>query len=33
LSLCSDKGTPYVFEDIDTYNFKEFHKISKKIID
>lgn len=32
LSLCSDKGTPYVFEDINTYNFKEFHNISKKII-
>ena len=33
LSLCSDKGTPYVFEDIDTYNSKEFYNISKKIID
>ena len=32
LSLCSDKGTPYVFEDIDTYNVKEFQNISKKIV-
>ena len=32
LSLCSDKGTPYVFEDVDTYNAKEFQNISKKII-
>ena len=32
LSLCSDKGTPYVFEDINTYNAKEFYNISKKIV-
>ena len=32
LSLCSDKGTPYVFEDIGTYNVKEFQNISKKIV-
>jgi len=32
LSLCSDRGTPYVFEDINTYNSKEFHNISKKIV-
>tara|TARA_Y100000389_G_scaffold204820_1_gene259906 strand:- start:16925 stop:18013 length:1089 start_codon:yes stop_codon:yes gene_type:complete len=33
LSSCSDSGTPYVLEDLDTYNSKEFYNISKKIID
>lgn len=33
LSFCSDNGTPYVFEDINTHNKKQFYNISKKIID
>jgi len=33
LSSCADSGTPYVLEDLDTYNSKEFYNISKKIID
>ena len=33
LSFCSDNGTPYVFEDINTHNMKQFYNISKKIID
>lgn len=32
LSSCADSGTPYVFENNDTYNSREFYNISKKII-